>query len=105
MAGPAFFAEPSRASAYPSFLWEVPGKPVVVRIALDLVGRLEAEVVESFRSLTSRGSEIGGLLLGTVHGNSLFEVAIQDYELVPCDYTRGPLYRLSPADLERFEQL
>jgi TonB family protein len=105
MAGPAFFAEPSRASGYPSFLWEVPGKPVVVRIALDLVERLETEVVESFRSLTSRGSEIGGLLLGTVHGNSPFEVAIQDYAQVPCDYTRGPLYRLSPADLERFEQL
>ena len=101
MAGPAFFAE--RASAFPSFLWEVPGKPVIVRIALDLVERLEAEVVESFRSLSSRGSEIGGLLLGTVHGSSPFEVTIQDYESVPCDYTRGPLYRLSPADLERFE--
>lgn len=103
MAGPAVFAEPSRASAHPSFLWEVPGKPVIVRIALDLVDRLEAEVVESFRSLNSRGSEIGGLLLGTVHGSSPFEVTIQDYESVPCDYSRGPLYRLSPADLERFE--
>jgi periplasmic protein TonB len=105
MAGPAVFADPSRASAYPSFLWEVPGKPVIVRIALDLVDRLEAEVVESFRSLNSRGSEIGGLLLGTVHGSTPFEVTIQDYESVPCDYTRGPLYRLSPADLERFEGL
>jgi protein TonB len=105
MAGPAFFAEPSRASASPSFLWEVSGKPVVVRIAFDLVERLEAEVIESFRSLDSRGSEIGGLLLGTVHGSSPFEVAIQDYESVPCDYTRGPLYRLSPADFERFERV
>jgi TonB family protein len=105
MAGPAFFAEPSRASAYPSFVWEVPGKPVVVRIALDLVDRLEAEVLASFRSINSRGSEIGGLLLGTVYGNSPFEVAIQDYESVPCDYSRGPLYRLSPADLERFERV
>ena len=105
MAGPAFFAEPSRASAYPSFLWEVPGKPVVVRFALDLVERLEAEVLESFRSLESRGSEIGGLLLGTVNGSSPFEVAIEDYESVSCDYTRGPLYRLSPADFERFEKV
>jgi periplasmic protein TonB len=104
VAGPALFPEPSRASAYPSFLWEVPGKPVVVRVALDLVERLDAEVLESFRSLNSRGSEIGGLLLGTVHGNTPFEVSIQDYESVPCDYTRGPLYRLSPADLERFER-
>jgi protein TonB len=78
---------------------------VVVRIALDLVERLEAEVVDSFRSLESRGSEIGGLLLGAVHGSSPFEVAIEDYESIPCDYTRGPLYRLSPADFERFEKL
>ena len=27
-----------------------------------------------------------------------------DFELIPCDYSRGPLYRLSDADLGRFEQ-
>lgn len=103
MAGPAFFADPSRASS-PSYLWEIPGKPLVVRISLELVERLEREVVESFRSANARGSEIGGLLLGTVHGNNPSEVSIQDYELVPCDYSRGPLYRLAPPDVERLER-
>jgi murein DD-endopeptidase MepM/ murein hydrolase activator NlpD len=43
------------------FLWEVPQKPVAVRIPYDLMDRLEREAIESFRSVTSRGSEIGGL--------------------------------------------
>ena len=46
------------------FLWEVPQKPVAVRIPYQLMDRLEREAVESFRSVTSRGSEIGGLLIG-----------------------------------------
>ena len=48
----------------PLYLWEVPQKPVSVRIPFSLIDRLEREAVESFRSLTSRGSEIGGLLVG-----------------------------------------
>jgi len=34
---------------------------------------------------------------------SPFEVFIQSYEVVPSEYERGPLYKLSPRDLERFE--
>jgi protein TonB len=59
--------------------------------------------VESFRSLTSRGSEIGGLLVGDVSPGSPLVVSIADYDLVVCDYSRGPLYRLSDADMGRFE--
>ena len=44
----------------PIFVWEVPQKPVSVRIPFSLIDRLEREAVESFRSLTSKGSEIGG---------------------------------------------
>jgi protein TonB len=69
-----------------------------------LIDRLEREAVESFRSLTSRGSEIGGLLVGDVAPGSPLVVSIEDYELIACDYSRGPLYRLSDADLGRFEQ-
>jgi protein TonB len=29
---------------------------------------------------------------------------MEDYELVACDYSRGPLYRLSDADMGRFER-
>jgi protein TonB len=87
-----------------TYLWEVPQKPVAVRLVLDFIDRMEREVIENFRSLTSQGSEIGGVLLGTVVPGSPLTVVVQDYETVPCDYTRGPLYRLSDADLARFER-
>jgi protein TonB len=87
-----------------TYLWEVPQKPVAVRLAFDLIDRMESEVIENFRSLTSRGSEIGGVLLGSVIPGSPLIVVVQDYETIPCDYTRGPLYRLSDADLARFER-
>src|SRR5215469_3283521 len=67
--------------------------------------RLDREVVESFRSLEARGAEIGGLLLGTVQESSPFEVFIQSYKVVPSEYKRGPLYKLSPRDLELFEDV
>jgi len=75
-----------------------------VRIPFSLIDRLEREAVESFRSLTSRGSEIGGLLVGEVSLGSPLVVTIADYDLITCDYSRGPLYRLSDADMGRFEQ-
>jgi TonB family protein len=75
-----------------------------VHLPFDLIDKLESLVVESFRSLTSRGSEIGGLLLGRdVAGNPAM-VSVEEFELVTCDYTRGPLYRLSEADMGRFER-
>ncbi len=93
-----------QTAASPLYLWEVPQKPVSVRIPFSLIDRLEREAVESFRSLTSRGSEIGGLLVGDVTPGSPMVVSIADYDLIPCDYSRGPLYRLSDADMGRFEQ-
>ena len=87
-----------------SFAWAVPQKPVSVRILFPLIDRLDHEVVENFRSLHSRGSEIGGFLLGRVSPGDPAAVSIEDYELVECDYTRGPLYRLSDADMGRLER-
>src|SRR5215467_4601597 len=86
------------------YLWEVPQKPVAVRIPFNVMDRLEREAVEAFRSLSSRGSEIGGLLVGTVTPGSPLVVSIEEYDLITCDYSRGPLYRLSDADMGRFEQ-
>ncbi|HTS64507.1 MAG TPA: TonB family protein [Candidatus Acidoferrales bacterium] len=75
-----------------------------MRIPFNLIDRLEREAVEAFRSLSSRGSEIGGLLVGDVEAGSPLVVSIADYELISCDYARGPLYRLSEADMERFRR-
>jgi protein TonB len=93
-----------QTASSPLYLWEVPQKPVSVSIPFSLIDRLEREAVESFRSLTSRGSEIGGLLVGDVSPGSPLVVSIADYDLIACDYSRGPLYRLSDADMGRFEQ-
>ena len=88
----------------PYYLWQVPQVPVCVRLPFSLIDRLERDAVECFRSLTSRGSEIGGLLVGDVSPGSPLVVSIADYDLIACDYSRGPLYRLSDADMGRFEQ-
>jgi TonB family protein len=93
-----------QSSAPLSYTWAVPQKPVSVRIPFALIDRLDHETVESFRSLHSRGSEIGGLLLGYVPPGDPATVSIEDYELVECDYSRGPLYRLSDADMARLER-
>jgi len=93
-----------QSSAALSYTWAVPQKPVSVRIPFALIDRLEHEAVESFRSLQSRGSEIGGFLLGRVSPGDPAAVSMEDYELVGCDYSRGPLYRLSDADMGRFER-
>ena len=88
----------------PSYLWEVPGKPVTVKLAHDLIARLDRDAVENFRSIEARGSEIGGLLYGSMEPGSPAIVSITDFELIPCDYSRGPLYRLSDADTGRFAE-
>ena len=93
-----------QGSSSPLYVWEVTQKPVSVEIPFGLIDRLEREAVENFRSLTSRGSEIGGMLIGSVRPGNPATVSIADYELIECDYTRGPLYRLSEADLVRLEQ-
>ena len=93
---------PSSGAAF--YTWEVAQKPIAVRLPLTLIDRLESEAVGSFRSLSSRGSEIGGVLLGSAMPGNPVVVTVTDYELIPCDYSRGPLYRLSDADQGRFEQ-
>ena len=86
------------------YTWEAPQKTLSVGLPLPLIDRLESEAVETFRSLTSRGSEIGGLLLGYSAPGAPAVVTVTDFELISCDYARGPLFRLSDGDTTRFEQ-
>src|SRR4051812_27217326 len=88
-----------QGSTSPFYLWEVPQKPVAVRIPYDLIDRLEREAGESFRSVTSRGSEIGGLLIGKATAGTPMVVTVAEYQLIDCEYSRGGLYRLSEADI------
>src|SRR6478672_1588642 len=92
------------SSPAPVYLWTPSGKPLAVSIPMTLIDALEREAVDSFRSLTSRGSEIGGVLFGTVAAGSPFTLGIESYEAVECDYTGGPLYRLGEAERARLDR-
>ncbi|MBM3746537.1 MAG: hypothetical protein FJW34_12140, partial [Acidobacteria bacterium] len=82
------------------YLWQAPGKSLSVHVSLEVVDRLEREVIESFKAITKRGSEIGGVLLGrAASGEST--VIVEAYEGVPCEYSRGPLYLLADDDKTR----
>src|ERR1044071_3887363 len=100
-------AEPVGLQGSPSayYLWEFPEKPVSVRLSLDVVDRLERDVLESFRAITARGSEVGGLLLGRAESGGSSKTIVENYELFDCDYTRGPLYLLSDEEKVRMEEV
>ncbi len=93
---------PSPVSA--SYLWEVPNKPISIQISLDVIDRMEREVIDSFKAVTKRGSEVGGILLGRIAHAGKRTVFVENYESVTCDYARGPLYLLADPDKERLRE-
>ena len=101
-ATPSVESEPDESAASNWFPLALPGASPSIRLNPDLVDRLEREVIDSFKSLTKRGSEVGGILLGRVASNPR-TVFVEDFELVPCAYMRGPLYLLSDFEKRRLE--
>lgn len=87
-----------------SFRWEVPEKGITVHLSLDVVDRMEKEVLEAFRAVTSRGSEVGGILLGRFSTSGRRTVLVESYEPIACDYSRGPLYLMADPDKQRLAQ-
>jgi hypothetical protein len=84
--------------------WEVPGKPVCVRLTGDVAARLGMAVREGFKALPRRGLETGGLLIGSRHsaGNAVV-VEIDDFEAIESEHAAGPAYLLSDADRRLLE--
>ncbi len=80
------------------YVWEVPGKPVVVHLHLDVVDRILSDVMRGFGAVPKRGAEVGGILIGTIEHGEITTVRIEDFESVECGYTRGPSYLLSSED-------
>ena len=85
------------------YVWEVPGKPVVVHVQLDLVDRLAAEVMRGYGAVRKRGAEVGGLLIGTIEEGAPSLVRIDEFEPIACQYKRGPSYLFSEEDGADFE--
>jgi hypothetical protein len=87
-----------------SYLWEAPGGHVSVYITLDAVDRLLQDVMRGFGAVPKRGAEVGGILLGRSDKATPLTVEVEDYELVPIEYKRGPSYLLSDGDMKAFEE-
>jgi TonB family protein len=94
---------PSGAASF--YCWEVPDKPISIYLNLDLVDRLEKEAIDTFKAVTKRGSEIGGVLAGRVVAGPKPAVVIEQFEPVECSYSRGSLYLLSDEDKTGLEQV
>lgn len=88
----------------PVYLWKVPQTPLSVRLYVDTIDQLARDVSAVVRSLTARGSEIGGLLLGRVSRGASTRVTIVKFQPIPCDHLRSPLYQLSAPEIQRFDE-
>lgn len=94
---PASTPDPER------FHWEVPGKRVSVLVDLDVVERIEAEVLHAFGASANLGGEVGGLLLGSVVSHDRgYTVQVTDFESVPIGEEQPEFDLKSEADAGRF---
>lgn len=99
------FTAGTQAAARESYLWEVPGKPVSIRLDFDVIDRLGAEVMRAFSAVPRRGLEVGGILLGTVETGAKMVARVEDFEPVASKHTEGPSYVVSSGeDRNRFRQ-
>ncbi len=87
-----------------TYLFAVPGQSASIYVSLDLIDRLQQDVMRGYGAVPKRGAEVGGILLGSAIATERLVVEIEDYEMVTIEYKRGPSYQLSPADVEMFEQ-
>ena len=86
------------------FVWDVAGKPVSVHLHLDVIDRLQTDVMRAFAAVPKRGAEVGGILLGTIQDGAVSMVRVEDYEPVKCEHKTGPSFVLSDEDRTAFRQ-
>jgi hypothetical protein len=89
-------------SAY--YVWEVPGKPVRVRLSHNAMDRVLNEAMRGLGLVPRRGTEVGGLLLGTVEPGEVPTTRIEDAVPVPIEYAFGPFYAFSENDKNDFRE-
>lgn len=87
------------------YVWEVPGKPIIVHLDFSVVDRLLMEVMRGFGAIPRRGAEVGGVLIGHVEPGEKTIVHVQEFEPVNCEHRRGPSYLLSDTDLSLYEEI
>jgi hypothetical protein len=95
--------DPSLQAVPGYYVWELPGRPVVVHLHLSVIDRMLAEVMRGFGAVPKRGAEVGGVLLGTIEQGAQTIVKVEDFEPVACDYKRGPSYLFTADDGAAFD--
>lgn len=98
---PALETHPTRLQ----YVWQPNEAPISIRLAVELIERLEKESLDIFRAITNRGSEIGGILLGQVVAGTPLTVVVEDYEPLPCAYSLGPIFRLSEEEQQNLREV
>jgi hypothetical protein len=86
------------------FVWQVPGKPLVIQLNVDMVDRMGADILRGFGAVPKRGAEVGGILIGVTQPGDINTIRIDDFEALPCTYARGPSYLLTDAERAVFDQ-
>src|SRR5690348_16897933 len=97
--------EPTIQAAPGYYVWQAPGVPVTIHLRLDVVDRLNTDIMRGFGLVPKRGAEVGGVLVGTVESGKNTIVRIEDFEPVPCRYARGPSYLLTEPEAVLFTEV
>jgi hypothetical protein len=92
--------QPNTQEAPGYFVWQAPGKPLAVHLSLDVVERLNADVMRGLAAVPKRGAEVGGVLLGSIEPGETTIVRVDDFQSIPIEYRRGPSYYLSESEQE-----
>ena len=87
--------------AAPFYLWQNPSAPFRVRLHLNVIDRMQAEIARSLPSGGGRGREAGGILFGKA-GSGVVEIF--DFEPVECSNPKGPSYHLAEADKRNLQE-
>jgi hypothetical protein len=85
-------------------LWESPDGQVAIYLSFSVVDAINAAIAEAAGSAPVRGAEIGGVLMGKAERQIRLMVWVDNFELLPCRYERGPSFHLdteSAPDLEK----
>lgn len=90
------------ASGY--YVWSAEDRSFEVHLSLEVIDNLGIEIMRGFGAVPKRGAEVGGILLGTIERGSETVVRVEDFQAIPCGYTRGPSFLLAPEERENFEQ-
>lgn len=87
------------------YTWRPQSKALTLRFDVKVIDRINVEVMRGFAVTRRRGTEAGGVLIGSVASEPEPVVTVQDFEAVPCEYSQGPSYILSARDKQGFQEV